>query len=268
VVGTPAGLRAAAASSVATGSAHVEATITFDGASLGVDRDLELTMAGDTDFADRRAAMATDMGAFFDQLGQDVPAGVRAAFAEPMRTIQDGSVIYVCGGFVAFLGADAECIRMDLADQLGPGAQDLMTGTGNGLDPSTLLETLGGADAVEEVGHEAVGDVAATHLRGTMTMAEAIDRAPAERRDAIADAIDRAGISGAALDTPMDFDVWIGDDDGLVHRIRQAVDLSAADGALPAMTMDIVFSRFGQDVDIEVPADAVDARDIPGFGGN
>jgi hypothetical protein len=103
------------------------------------------------------------------------------------------------------------------------------TGTGATLsaiaaqDPTRTLEQLGALSHVTKIGDEQVGGVATTHYRG---------RLPAS-------ATKPGGI----------YDVWVGNDDGFVHRVR--VSSRIAGGATLDATTDL--SDYGKSVTITVP---------------
>jgi Predicted periplasmic protein (DUF2092) len=91
-------------------------------------------------------------------------------------------------------------------------------------DPAQTLERLGALKKVSKVGSEQVGGVATTHYRGKLT--------------------------ASATQPGGTYDLWIGDGDGYVHRVRVSSRLSAT--ATLDATTDL--SDFGKNVTVPIPS--------------
>ena len=221
---------------------------------------------GIVDFAGHRSQIDIDLGGVADQLGEGLPDGAGAFFEQPLRAIQDGTTSYMCGAFLTVL-AGGECVSLDLAERLGDAATSSLF-TGGGASAEALLQVLGGAETVEEVGEEEVVGVSTTHLRGTFTLARAIEQLPEDVATQLQGNFDAMGLGTDLADTEQQFDVWV-DDDGRVRQVRQTLDLSAVPGAEDAepAVVEFRFVAFDVPVDIEIPADAVDISELDGLIG-
>jgi hypothetical protein len=268
VVATPEGVLAASQATLEAETASLELSTTVDLSAMGVPGatgPVELTGEGVIDFAGQRSLVELDFGSLFDQLGEQVPPQAAAMFDEPLRAIQDGTTSYVCGSFFTFLGG-GECISIDLSEQLGDAvASNLFSG--GGANAEALLQILGGADDVEEVGEEDVVGVATTHLRGTFTVADALAQLPADDAATLEAQLEGMGLTEEFADTEQGFDVWV-DGDGLVRQVRQTIDISAVtgvDGSVVAT--EFRYLEFGVPVEIEIPTDATDISELEGLFG-
>ena len=135
-------------------------------------------------------------------------------------------------------------------------------GKAHGIDFSTLLSQspsrslgqLRGLVNVKKVGTEQVGGTATTHYRGHIDLSKVPQGAKLEKLT-------------HATYTP--FDIWVGNDDGYIRRLRFGVATASGGNSVNAvMTME--FSDFGKTVHVtEPPASEVyDATNlaIPGLG--
>src|SRR5262245_13031465 len=103
-------------------TAQMVTTMTLDAGGLvpGLDEPIEITAHGAVDFTNHRSVTELDMGAMFEQLAGGALGGADAAalgemFGEPIRMIQDGTVLYQCGAVYEF-AAGAECVRIDASE--------------------------------------------------------------------------------------------------------------------------------------------------------
>ena len=122
-------------------------------------------------------------------------------------------------------------------------------------EPTQVLGNLQAVQGVITVGDETIDGVETTHYRGR------IDVTKIPQADKI-QALTKARYGP--------YDVWVGKDDGYVHRMRLAYSYVAGAGR-QAITMTMDFSDFGQDVGVTVPPasqvfDATNAS-ITGLGG-
>lgn len=282
VVATPAAVAAAGDATIDAGTAAFELELTLDlgGLDLGgalpggddpgldrLDGPLSITGQGQIDFAGGRSTLELDLSGLADALGSaagGAAAGMGALLDDPVRTVQDGDDVYLCAPLFAMLGG--ECIHLGGDDAIG-GAGSLFAG--GGIDPGTLLRTLAGTEAVEEVGREEVVGVETTHLRGTFTLAAAVAQLPDDVAARVEAAFASAGADDEALAADRAFDVWI-DDDQQVCQLRLELELGSllgAEAGSGTSTVELRYTELGVDVEIDVPDDAVEAGDLPGFGG-
>lgn len=260
-----AAIRQAGETTLAADSARMDMTMTMDLGELlpGADESIELTASGITDFAGGRSEVDIDMSAMFEQFADLLPEGpgraqVAAMFSGGLRQIQDGTVLYQCGAmYEQFAGA--ECIRIDLEEV--PGFDATQLGGASPADAAALLESLQGTDGeVEEVGEEDIDGVRTTHLRGSFTLAAAIDELPADAAEEMQAAYEQMGLEGA-FDDEQQIDVWI-DDQGRVRQLRQDLGFGGDDGF--GAIVEVRYSDFGTDVEIELPEDFVDGSELLG----
>jgi uncharacterized protein YdeI (BOF family) len=119
-------------------------------------------------------------------------------------------------------------------------------------DPTQTLAQLRGLGNVTEVGTE--GEL--THYRGRIDVAKLPQGAKVQ------------ALTNATYGP---YDVWIGKDDGYVHRVKLSFATGAAGAARQRIATTIDFSDFGKDVSVSAPSDAetFDAtnKNIPGLGG-
>lgn len=261
-------LAASAERTSEAGTGRFELVVEMSGLPA-IDAD-EIRIAGegayDTD-ADR-ASITLDLSAFADIIGaggdgEDEEAA--EAFAQPIETVVDGTVVYLRFPLLAATaGSDASWVRLDVAEAEATGGVPVSPSS---VDPRALLDFLYGvAGGVEEVGTEDVRDVATTHLRAEVTpddIAGAVPEADRARVEAMLDALVAADVPAFPLD------VWV-DAQGRVRRVQAAYEVPAsATGAAEDLTTSLTvdYFAFGEDVAIEVPAgdDVVDGTEL--FGG-
>jgi hypothetical protein len=212
------------------------------------------------------------------------PAG--ALLADPIDVVMADGVMYMRIPVLGDYLGDAEWVKLDLGALAASGADgstadSLLGGSGVSSlsDPATYLDFLRGASAgITDEGHEDVDGVDTTHLHATVD----IDKALAELAGTEYEALDsmRDSLGGLTEDLAMiPVDVWI-DGDGHVRRFTVAIALPAIpalpgtestestdsteqgdDSGLHALQIDLRFSKFGDDVDIQVPDNAFDVMD-------
>jgi hypothetical protein len=140
--------------------------------------------------------------------------------------------------------AIAEGFGADEAAGTSPGAF-------TGFVGDLLASLRGVADEVEDLGRDEVRGVPTTRYRADVDLARALDRAPADQREDLREALEQLGAGRVP------YEVWI-DDEGLPRRLRVTVDPSAFD--LPSvegldgsaiLTVDLY--DFGRPVAVEAP---------------
>ena len=121
---------------------------------------------------------------------------------------------------------------------------------GASTDPTGFLDALRGLTTVDRVGTDTIRGVEATHFRGSVSLADAIDRAPADRREQLRDAL---GSSDAALPV----DVWV---DAKDRPVRFAATFDAG-----PVAAEVRLDLFDYGADIHVTAPPAD--EITSLGG-
>ena len=230
---------AAPAKTIAEGSARIAQRI-------------EIVAGGEDDDADPSVTTATGTFDFDDHEGtMTVGAG-----DESFEVVIQGTTVYEHLPEVA-AAAGREWIRIDLdklAEAVGvEGLAELVQSQSN--DPSAGLQYLRGAsDSVRTVGKESIRGVGTTWYEATVDVEKAAAGAPVAQQKTIRSAKELFGISTIPTD------VWI-DGDGLVRRMKQSIDYSAAGrserfppGSLPkSMEVTVEFYDFGAPVSVTVP---------------
>jgi hypothetical protein len=78
-------------------------------------------------------------------------------------------------------------------------------------------------------------------------------------------------VAALANATYAPLDIWIGKDDGYVHRIHTAYTIKVANTSAQSIAVTVDFSDFGKSVSVSVPApsatDDGTGQAIPGLGG-
>ncbi len=115
----------------------------------------------------------------------------------------------------------------------------------SGQSPAETLDLLRGAGAVAKVGSDTIDGSEVTHYRATVDLVQAL-----EQRGVPAPTVQALIATGASTELPID--VWIGADDGFVHRIRFAYD-ATVNGERVSAELTMTMSDWGTDVSIDVP---------------
>ncbi len=232
-------VRDAAKKTAAAKSEHMEmrASASFVGQSV--------TISGNGDF---------DNAAKAGSIHVDFGVGATTGGIDEVLT---GTTVYLKSQlFASALPAGKTWIKLDLKKAAAAKGVDLSTLLAQ--NPSDSLAQLQGLGSVKVVGDATVGGVATTHYRGRVDLSK------------VPQAAQLQGLSGTS--TP--YDIWVGKDDGYVHRVRVAFSLgekgtTASQAMSMSMTMD--FSDFGKSVSVTAPsaAETYDAtnKTIPGLTG-
>lgn len=111
---------------------------------------------------------------------------------------------------------------------------------GASADPTGFLDALRGITTVDRIGTDTIRGVEATHLRGVISLADAIERAPADRREQL-----RAVLGAADAEIPVD--VWVDAEDRPVRFVASFV-MGPVDAKVRLDLFD-----YGADITIEAP---------------
>lgn len=252
VEATPAAVAAAGQATLEAGTARIEMTSTVQAMGHTVD----VAAEGVVDFVNGRSELTFDLASIVGSLGGDALPDEAARFFEgEMRAVTDGSSLYLCAPLFAMLGG-SDCIQQDV-----PGAEGGLAFGGQLADPAAALQSLSGAEDVEEVGTEEVDGVTTTHFRGAGTMASALARLDGAEADELRQHLDEGGVS---LDSPFSFEIWV-DADGLVRKMTTTTSVA---GDQPfEVSGEVRFLDFGTPVDIDVPTDATPMSELQGLLG-
>jgi len=169
------------------------------------------------------------------------------------KVAHDGTVFYVQPVAGTEIPQGKEWVRIDIAE-FSPGTQDL-SGFLQFLqsDPMRLLGFVAaGMENPKDVNTEDVHGVETTHYRGTVNVEQA-----AEASTDLGDAFTQ--LAELADFTEFTADIWI-DGDGVTRQLIYEIPNSAIAGGGTARTA-IVFTEFGEDIEVEVPSDD-DAYDL------
>jgi len=120
---------------------------------------------------------------------------------------------------------------------------------GASTDPTGFLDSLRGLTTVERVGTDTIRGVEATHYHGAISLSDAIDRAPTDRREQLRRALGSA-------DATLPVDLWV---DGDERPVRFDATF-AASGTTAHVRLDLF--DYGADVTVTAPpADEVTSID-------
>jgi hypothetical protein len=119
--------------------------------------------------------------------------------------------------------------------------------------PTKLLSQLQASGNVTKVGDETINGTATTHYRGKLD----VSKLPK--------------VAALANATYGPLDIWIGKDDGYVHRIHMTYTIKVATASAQSIAVTVDFSDFGKSVSVSVPAASATSdgtgQAIPGLGG-
>jgi hypothetical protein len=187
-----------------------------------------------------------------DLLGQLNLPGAPAGLGEVkvLSVKEDGhSVVYVnVPALASVLPGGATWIKADVEKAASLAGSDFGQLLGlSGQGPAQTLELLRGAGTVVKVGSDSIDGANVTHYRATVDLKQAL-----EQQGVPAATVQALIATGASTELPID--VWIGDGDGLVHRIQLAYD-ATVNGQRVSAQLSMTMSDWGTDVSIDVPAD-------------
>jgi hypothetical protein len=170
----------------------------------------QVTVAGNGDFKGHAGTLHLDFSA--------------GGLAGTIDAVVDGTRLYMRSPLLfSSLAAGKTWVEVDIAKAASAG-RGLPLSTLAAQDPAQMLKRLGSLSNVSKVGSAQVGGVATTHYRGKLT--------------------------ASATQPGGTYDVWIGDGDGYVHRVRVSSRLGAS--ATLDATTDL--SDFGKSVTLNIPS--------------
>jgi hypothetical protein len=226
-------VKSSAAKTAQTPSEHValKGSLTVGGTLVTVDG------TGDFDNAKQLGSMHADFSA----------GGLSGTLDE----VLDGTKIYLQSPLLTSnLPKGKTWLKLDLK-KAAPKGIDLSALTTQ--SPTKLLSQLQAAGNVTTVGDETINGTATTHYRAKLD----VSKLPK--------------VAALAHATYAPLNIWIGKDDGYVHRIQTAYTIKVANASAQSIALTVDFSDFGKSVSVSVPAPSAAAdgtgQAIPGLGG-
>jgi hypothetical protein len=226
-------VKSSAAKTAQTPSEHValKGSLTVGGTLVTVDG------TGDFDNAQQLGSMHADFSA----------GGLSGTLDE----VLDGTTIYLQSPLLTSnLPKGKTWLKLDL-QKAAPKGVDLSALTTQ--SPTKLLSQLQALGNVTKVGDETINGTATTHYRAKLD----VSKLPK--------------VAALANATYAPLDIWIGKDDGYVHRIHTAYTIKVANASAQSIALTVDFSDFGKSVSVSVPPASAAAdgtgQSIPGLGG-
>jgi len=234
---------------------HMDAKFTVMGQSA--------SLSADGEFDGDEGQMTMNLGDLLGQAGMpgngQIKMVITKAGDHPVVYMQMPELTTMLPGNKAWIKLDLEQAMSQLG--MGGGAGGMLGATGQ--SPADALEMLRKVASVTEVGKENVDGAETMHYHATIDIAEAL-----EKSGAPAKVLDK--VKSAGLETQVPVDVWIGADDGFVHKMHMAYGTTAGGQSFDG-DLTLTFSDWGADVSIDVPSDdqTLDASSLLGkLGGN
>jgi hypothetical protein len=232
-----ASVKSAAAKTARTSSEHV----TINGSASVAGNLVTVTGNGDFDNAGKQGTMHVDFS-----------VGGLGGSAEEVTS---GTTIYLRSPlFASSLPSGKTWMKVDLA-KVGESKGIDLSALGI-QDPGRTLAELQAIRNVTKVGDETIKGSDTTHYRGRVDVSKVAQAAK---------------IKALAIAKYGPFDVWIGKDDGYVHRIKLSYALGTAGAGRQAVALTMDLSDFGKSVTVTTPspAESFDATNasIIGLGG-
>jgi hypothetical protein len=220
---------------VATGSMALDMEYVVEGWQDGEIRTLTMSASGVTSLgAERRMALAADMSDY--------------GLGEMEMIVVDGR-LYLRGSAFDGSVAAGTWIAVDL-DSTDPTARELVATVSGTNDASlALFWLLGATRGPAIIRTERVGDVLAERMVLSVDLEVAVERIPAELQPVLTAAIEQVRTVG--IEPLFATDVWVGVDDGLIHRVRYAFEDIPVGVSRMIITYDL--GDFGVPVDPELP---------------
>jgi hypothetical protein len=251
--GSAEALQSAAQKTTEAGTAKVAMTFDISGVP-GLDA-TTFTLDGAIDTTAGQSSFTVDLSKLAAALPASQQIGLGSILGDGnVQVVTDGSDVYLkLGGLATILGATSDQTWIKVAADTAAGAGPIGAPIGDGTEVLKLLEQAGD---LQLVGTEQVRGVDTTHYQGTLDVAAALSQADAEDRAKAEAELGKVGIDASAATVPVD--VWIGTDDGLVHKVQLGIqgvgNTTASEAPAVGGTFTLELFDFGQPVDITVPA--------------
>jgi hypothetical protein len=156
-------------------------------------------------------------------------------------------VVYAHVPFLAgMIPGGKEWVKLDVQKAAGAAGVNLGNVLGQaGSNPVQILDLLRQNGTVAEVGHETVDGVATTRYHAAVDLEKALTAKGVPQAT-----VDEILAAGAPAQLPVD--VWIGDDDGLVHEVQSTLAVPSQQGDVTTVTT-VKLSDWGTPVAVEPP---------------
>jgi hypothetical protein len=239
--GSPDGAVAAAAVKTEhAGGVKVKLTVSFMVAGLSSGA-LTGTGTFDRDVGD----MTIDLSDIMQLL--PLPVGTGGGIREIYLHENGDPVVYMQIPFLAGQLPDGKSwVRLDLQQAGIPLGLDVSSVLGqSGSSPAQTLDLLRAAGTVQKVGPDDVGGVNVTRYHALVDLKKAL-----KQKGVAAGAAQSVADAGAPTNYPVD--VWIGNDDGLVHQLRLTESRRAAGRTVSSLTT-MTLSGWGTPVSEQAP---------------
>ena len=220
---------------VATGSVALDMEYVIEGWQDGEIRTLTMTASGVTILgSERRMTLSADMTDY--------------GLGELDMIVTDGR-LYLRGDAFAESFGEGTWVAVDL-DSTDPIAMEL-TSTISGTNDASLalFWLLGATRGPAVIKTERVGDVMTDRMVVPVDLGVALERIPADLQPVLASGIEQVRTIG--IEPIFSTDVWVGVDDGLIHRVRY--EFEDIPVGVSQMTITYDFHDFGIEVDPELP---------------
>jgi hypothetical protein len=176
------------------------------------------------------------------------PAFAGATGIDVLYDTENGDpVVYAHAPFLAaFIPGGKEWVKLDLQKAAGAAGVNLgsVLGQASG-NPVQILDLLRQNGDVTEVGPETVDGVATTKYHAAVDLEKALTSKGVPQAT-----VDQILQSGAPAQLPVD--VWIGDDDGLVHQVQSTLAVPSPQGDVTTVTT-VKLSDWGTPVAVAPP---------------
>ncbi len=219
---------------VATGSVALDMEYVVEGWQDGEIRTLTMTASGETILgSERRMWMSADMTDY--------------GLGELDMIVADGRLYLHGDAFADAVGDGWVAVDLDSTD---PTAMEL-TSTISGTNDASLalFWLLGATRGPAVIKTERVGDVLTERMVVPVDLGVALEHIPADLQQVLASGIEQVRTIG--IEPRFSTDVWVGVDDGLIHRVRY--EFEDIPVGVSQMTITYDFHDFGVEVDPELP---------------
>jgi hypothetical protein len=230
----------AASKSTGAGGVKVAMRVEVSSAALG---DTVVTANGLVDHT--RGQVSVDLSGLASKLP---PAFAAATGVDVIYDTENGDpVVYAHAPFLAsMIPGGKEWVRLDLQKAAGAAGVNLGGVLGQAAgNPLQILDLLRRNGTVTEVGQETVDGVATTKYHAGIDLEKALTSTGVPKAT-----VEEILRSGAPAQLPVD--VWVGDDDGLVHQVQSTLAVPSPQGDVTTVTT-VKLSDWGTPVAVEPP---------------
>ncbi len=219
---------------VATGSVALDMEYVVEGWQDGEVRTLTMTASGVTILGgERRMSMSADMTDY--------------GLGELDMIVVDGRLYLHGDAFADAVGDGWVAVDLDSTDPMAMELTSTVSGTNDAS--LALYWLLGATRGPAIIRTERVGDTLTERMVVPVDLVAALERIPSDLRPVLASGIEQVRTAG--IEPRFSTDVWVGVDDGLIHRVHYEFEDVPVGVSQMAITYD--FHDFGIEVDPELP---------------